>query len=74
MNDVKVYKKSGGMGAEIDMLATDKKSNAWIEVSVSNNPRCNNLKDVRFKETIKDYLRDFLREDIVGLIYIFSIA
>ena len=63
MNNVKVHKKGGGMGAEIDILATNKKNNAWIEVSVSSNPRCNHLKGVRFQETIKDYLRDFLRDD-----------
>ena len=38
MSNVKVHKKGGGMGAEIDILATNKKDNIWIEVSVSSNP------------------------------------
>jgi Holliday junction resolvase-like predicted endonuclease len=63
MNNVKVHRRGGGMGAEIDILATDKENNIWIEVSVSTNPRCNHRKEVRFKETVKDYLKDFLRDD-----------
>ena len=63
MNNIKVPRKKGGMGAEIDILATNKHENIWVEVSVSTNPRCNYKKDVRFKETVNDYLKDFRRED-----------
>jgi hypothetical protein len=63
MNNVKVPRKGGGMGAEIDILATDGNTNIWAEVSVSTNPRCNYLKDIRFESTINEYLRDFDRED-----------
>ena len=63
INNVKVPRKGGGMGAEIDILATNKQINIWVEVSVSSNPRCNHLKGVRFKETVNDYLIDFKRED-----------
>jgi len=63
INNVKVPKKKGGMGAEIDVLATNKKHNIWVEVSVSTNPRCCHLKGVRFKETVNDFLRDFKRLD-----------
>ena len=63
MNNVKVPKQGGGMGAEIDILATDGNTNIWVEVSVSTNPRCNYLKDIRFESTINDYLRDFDRQD-----------
>ena len=62
-NNIKVPKKKGGMGAEIDILATDRKKNIWIEVSVSSNPRCNYRKDIRFQSTLKDFLSDFVRED-----------
>jgi hypothetical protein len=51
------------MGAEIDILATNRKNNIWVEVSVSTSPRCNFLKDVRFKNTVQEYLKDFKRED-----------
>jgi hypothetical protein len=63
MNNVKVPRKGGGMGAEIDILATGKGRNIWVEVSVSANPRCNFLKEVRFESTINDYLQDFARQD-----------
>ncbi len=63
MNNLKIPKKKGGMGAEIDILATNKKSNIWVEVSVSTNPRCNHKKEVRFQETIKELLSDFKRDD-----------
>src|SRR3974377_630368 len=63
MNNVKVPKAKGGMGAEIDILATNRKNNIWVEVSVSTNPRCNFLKDVRFTNTVDEYLKDFKRED-----------
>jgi len=63
MNNIKVPRQLGGMGAEIDILATDGKRKIWIEVSVSTRPRCNFNKDVRFPETIKSYLSDFIRED-----------
>ena len=64
MNNIKVPKEKGGMGAEIDILGTNGEGkNIWVEVSVSTNPRCNHKKDIRFTETIKDYLRDFVRED-----------
>ena len=63
MNNIKVPKKGGGMGAEIDILATDRRSNIWIEVSVSTNPRCNYRKEVRFASTIEECLKDFARED-----------
>jgi len=51
------------MGTEIDILATNRKKNIWVEVSVSTNPRCNYRKDIRFESTINEYLRDFDRED-----------
>lgn len=63
MNNIKVPKKGGGMGAEIDILGTNRKNNIWVEVSVSTNPRCCHRKEVRFKETVKDYLKDFIRKD-----------
>lgn len=63
MNNIKVPKKKGGMGAEIDILATNGTKNLWVEVSVSTNPRQNYLKDVKFDKTIEDYLKDFQRED-----------
>jgi hypothetical protein len=63
MNNVKVRREGGGMGAEIDILATKNGQNIWIEVSVSTNPRCNYRKEVRFESTIDDYLRDFARDD-----------
>ena len=63
INNVKVPRKGGGMGSEIDILATNKQRNVWIEVSVSSNPRCNHRKEARFKETVNDYLSDFRRED-----------
>jgi hypothetical protein len=63
MNNIKVPKERGGMGAEIDILATGKGTNVWIEVSVSTSPRCNFLKRVRFASTVKEYLKDFERTD-----------
>jgi hypothetical protein len=63
MNNVKVPRQGGGMGAEIDILATDGHTNIWVEVSVSTNPRCNYLKEVRFESTISECVRDFDRED-----------
>lgn len=63
MNNIKVPKKEGGMGAEIDILATNRRKNIWVEVSVSTNPRCNFRKGVRFKETISVFLSDFIRKD-----------
>ena len=63
MNNIKVPKEKGGMGSEIDILATNKKKNIWIEVSVSTRPRCNYKKEVRLKETVKYYLSDFVRQD-----------
>jgi len=63
MNNIKVPKDKGGMGAEIDILASNKKKNIWIEVSVSTRPRCNYRKEVRFKETVNYYLSDFARKD-----------
>jgi len=63
INNIKIPRKGGGMGAEIDILATNKQKNIWVEVSVSSNPRCNHRKEVRFKETVNDYLSDFRRED-----------
>ncbi len=63
MNNIKVPRKGGGMGAEIDILATRGRRKIWIEVSVSTNPRCNYRKEVRFKSTIQDCLSDFARED-----------
>lgn len=63
MNNIKVPKAKGGMGAEIDILGTNKNSNIWVEVSVSTNPRCNYKKEVRFNETLNDYLKDFVKED-----------
>lgn len=63
MNNIKVPKEKGGMGAEIDILATDVTKNIWVEVSVSTNPRQSYRKDVKFDKTIEDYLKDFQRED-----------
>jgi len=63
MNNIKVSKKGGGMGAEIDILATNRKKNIWVEVSVSTNPRCNYLKENRFKSTVDSYASDFRRKD-----------
>ena len=63
MNDIKVPKKGGGMGAEIDILATNRKKNIWVEVSVSTNPRCNYLKENRFKSTVAISALDFRRKD-----------
>lgn len=63
MNNIKVPKKGGGMGAEIDILGTNKRINIWVEISVSTNPRCNHKKEIRFRETLKDYLKDFARAD-----------
>ncbi len=63
MNNIKVPKKGGGMGAEIDVIATKKRMNIWVEVSVSTQPRCNYLKGARFKSTLESYLRDFRRSD-----------
>ncbi len=63
MNNIKVPKKGGGMGAEIDILATNRKMNIWIEVSVSTNPRCNYRKEIRFGSTVDYYATDFRRKD-----------
>lgn len=63
MNNIKVPKKEGGMGSEIDILGKGKEGNIWVEVSVSTNPRCNYRKEIRFQETVKDMLRDFERKD-----------
>jgi len=63
MNNIKVAKKGGGMGAEIDILATNGKKNIWVEVSVSINPRQKYNKEIRFPGVINDYLIDFQRED-----------
>src|SRR5664280_620282 len=63
MNNIKVPKEKGGMGAEIDILAMGKNLKVWVEVSVSTNPRCNFLKGERFTCTVKEYLKDFERED-----------
>lgn len=63
MNNIKVPKAKGGMGAEIDILGENKDKNVWVEVSVSTNPRCNYKKEIRFEATIRDYLSDFVRED-----------
>ncbi len=63
MNNIKVPKRQGGMGAEIDILATRGSRNVWVEVSVSTNPRCNYRKETRFESTIRDNLADFVRED-----------
>lgn len=63
MNNIKVPKKGGGMGAEIDILGTNRRKNIWVEVSVSTNPRCNYKKEVRLKETINSFLSDFKRKD-----------
>jgi hypothetical protein len=63
MNNIKVPKQGGGMGAEIDILGVKGNKKIWVEVSVSTSPRCNHLKEVRFKETVNDYLKDFKRRD-----------
>jgi Holliday junction resolvase-like predicted endonuclease len=63
MNNIKVHRKGGGMGAEIDILATNRRKNIWVEVSVSTRPRCGHKKEVRLKETVNDYLADFRRKD-----------
>ncbi|MCX6141835.1 MAG: hypothetical protein NTZ35_01310 [Ignavibacteriales bacterium] len=63
MNNIKVPKKGGGMGAEIDILAVNKGNKIWVEVSVSTNPRCNYKKEVRFESTVGEMLKDFQRED-----------
>ncbi len=63
MNNIKVPKKKGGMGAEIDILATNKEKNIWVEVSVATNPRRRHKKEVQFRGTIKDFLKDFRRAD-----------
>ena len=63
MNNKKVPRKGGGMGAEIDILATNRKKNIWVEVSVSTNPRCNYLKETRFKSTVGHYASNFRRKD-----------
>jgi len=59
MNNIRVPRK----GAEIDILATNKKNNIWVEVSVSTNPRRRHKKEVQFQGTIKDFLKDFRRVD-----------
>jgi len=63
MNNIKVPKIGGGMGSEIDVLGTDGQNNIWVEISVSTNPRCNYKKEIRFNETLKDYMSDFVRAD-----------
>jgi len=63
MNNIKVPKKGGGMGAEIDILATNVENNIWVEVSVSTNPRQNYLKHERLSKTVQEVVDDFERED-----------
>lgn len=63
MNNVNVPRPRGGMGADIDILGENGDKKIWVEVSVSTNPRCNHKRDVRFEETLNDYLIDFTRED-----------
>ncbi len=63
MNNIKVPKAKGGMGAEIDILGMNKKKKIWVEVSVSTYPRCNFHKKERFTSTVNVYLRDFKRTD-----------
>ena len=64
MNNIKVPKAKGGMGAEIDILGTDAQgNNIWVEVLVSTNPRRNFRKGILFKKTIEGALKDFKRED-----------
>lgn len=57
-NNIKVPRKKRGMGAEIDILATNRKNNIWVEVSVAINPVNFDKKDI-----VKVYLSDFVRED-----------
>jgi len=63
MNNIKVPRKGGGMGAEVDILATNRKKNIWVEVSVSTNPRCNYRKENRIGNTVDYYVSDFRRKD-----------
>lgn len=63
MSNIKVPKPKGGMGAEIDILATNKRKNIWVEVSVSTHPRRNYRADVLFAKSIEDSISDFQRED-----------
>ncbi len=63
MNNIKVPKKGGAMGAEIDIIATKKRKNIWVEVSVSTRSRCNYRKETRFRNTVDSYLADFKRRD-----------
>ena len=62
MNNVKVPKAGGG-SFEIDILAANTGKSIWVEVSVSTDPRCNYLKDVRFEKTTNDFLKDFQNKD-----------
>ncbi len=63
MNNIKVPKEGGGMGAEIDILATGKRKKVWVEVSVSTHPRCIYKKDIRFQSFLGECLKDFKRPD-----------
>jgi len=63
MNNIKVQSRKEGWGHEIDILGIKRNKKIWVEVSVSTNPRCNHLKNVRFDNTLRDYLKDFERED-----------
>lgn len=63
MNNIKVPRAGGGMGAEVDILGVRGSKKIWVEVSVSTNPRCNYRKEVRFIKTLDDYSSDFVRDD-----------
>jgi hypothetical protein len=65
MNNVKVPKPGGkgGMGAEIDILATDGRDRLWVEVAVSTNPRQTFRKEERFEGQMGNLLSDFKRAD-----------
>jgi hypothetical protein len=64
MTNIKVPKKHGGMSAEIDIIAINRKrAGLWVEVNVSTNPRCRYRKEVRFKKTVEDFISDFFRKD-----------
>ncbi len=63
MNNIKVPRYKGGMGAEIDILGKSGNKNIWVEVSVSTNPRQGHKKKVRFENTVNYYMGDFIRPD-----------
>lgn len=67
MNNIKVpridRKVKGGMGSEIDILATNGKDRLWVEVAVSTNPRQTFRKEVRFRGQMGALLSDFKRPD-----------